>query len=480
MKKRTIDILFLVFALAALAAACFALAPAGLHSNEEGIHYVQMKNFALNGSLAITGPAQQLGFKPANAAGRNGLLEVRSDKLYAVTPPLFPWVASLFYPLCGDRAVDFTPILFVFLSALVLGLILDRVMQRGFLYYFLLAAFLLGSPVFLQGWLFSGMAFALFLIVSALWLAASHWGENPSEVKLIGASFLMGASALLRPECMFLALSFYACAAIVLPTQRRKKELCAVLAGGVFGVATLVLHDVVLYGSFPGPYWQLLLPLYALSPIRVAALGGALVVSTALFIVARRDGIGPVRKAILSTLSLIIVFGVVLLTAARFSVSHLMALFPAVLFVFYGIPGRADRLKEGKGILEGVLAGTVVICLVLGAAILRPGEWIVWSVWLPTVPFVILLLALERERVFAHGGMYIVLAFFCGVAFVNGIEASKDGFLKYKGYNAARIEFLGNHSSAGDAILFGDTSSMEHAGPLFWDRVFIVAGNPGD
>ena len=322
MKKRTIDILFLVFALAALAAACFALAPAGLDSNEEGIHYVQMKNFALNGSLAITGPAQQLGFKPANAAGRNGLLEVRSDKLYAVTPPLFPWVASLFYPLCGDRAVDFTPILFVFLSALVLGLILDRVMQRGFLYYFLLAAFLLGSPVFLQGWLFSGMAFALFLIVSALWLAASHWGENPSEVKLIGASFLMGASALLRPECMFLALSFYACAAIVLPTQRRKKDLCAVLAGGVFGVATLVLHDVVLYGSFPGPYWQLLLPLYALSPIRVAALGGALVVSTALFIVARRDGIGPVRKAILSTLSLIIAFGVVLLTAARFSVSH--------------------------------------------------------------------------------------------------------------------------------------------------------------
>jgi hypothetical protein len=480
-KRSFSEILFLVVSLAMLVGGMYVLAPAGLYSNEEGVHYVQMKNFALNGSLAITGPAQQLGFKPADAAGWNGLLEVRSDKLYAVTPPLFPWVASLFYPLCGDRAVDFTPILFVFLSALVLGLILDQVMQRGCLYYFLLVAFLLGSPVLLQGWLFLGMAFALFLIVSALWLAASHWGENPSGVKLFGAAFLMGASVLIRPECMFIAFSFYVCAAIVLPAQRRKKDLYAVLAGGVFAVAALVLHDVIVHGRFPGSYLQLVLPLYALSPIRVAVLGGALVASTVLFIVARRDGIGPVRKAILSTLSLIIAFGAVLLTAARFSVSHLMALFPAVLFVFYGIPGWAEGLKEGKGTLESVLAGTVIICLVLGAAILRPGDWIVWLAWLPTVPFVVLFLAIERERIFAQGrGMYVVLAFFSGVAFVNGIQELKDEFLKYKGYNAARIEFLQRSSSAGDAILFGDTTSMEHAGPLFWDRVFLVAESPAD
>jgi hypothetical protein len=259
------------------------------------------------------------------------------------------------------------------------------------------------------------------------------------------------------------------------------KDLCAVLAGGAFSMAALVLHDVVLHGRFPGPYLQVVLPLYALSPIRVVALGGALAASCVLFILSRRERIGPIRKAILSTLAVITVFSAVLLTAARFSVSHLMALFPAVLFVFYGIPGRAERLKEGKGTFEGVLAGTVVICLVLGAAILRPGEWVVWSAWLPTVPFVILLLALERDRIFARGsGMYVVLAFFCGVAFVNGIQASRDGFLMHKGYNAARIEFLQKHSAAGDAILFDDPSSMEHAGPLFFDRVFLVVKSPGD
>jgi hypothetical protein len=480
MTKRSGEIIFLCAVLAVLAGLFFILAPAGLDSNEEGAQYVQMKNFALNGTLEITGPAQQLGFKPADAAGRRGLLEDRDGRLYAVTPPLFPWVASLFYPLCSERTADFTPILFVFLSALVLGLILDRVMQRGILYYSLLAAFLLGSPVFLQGLLFSGMAFALFLIVSALWLATSHWGENPSGVKLFGAAFLMGGSALVRPECMFIALSFYACAAIVLVAQQRRKDLCAVLVGGVFAVAAFVLHDVFLHGRFPGPYLQLVLPFWALSPIRFAVLGGALVASTVLFIVSRREGIGAVRTAVLSTLFLILVFGALLVTAARFSVSHLMALFPAVLFVFYGIPGRAQRLKEGQGTFEGILAGTVVICLVLGAAILRPGEWIIFSAWLPTVPFVILMIARERKVIFAARGMYIVLAFFCGVAVVNGIQESKDRFLKYKDYNAARIVFLEKHTSAGDAIVFGDTISMEHAGPLFFDRVFLVAKSPGD
>jgi hypothetical protein len=76
--------------------------------------------------------------------------------------------------------------------------------------------------------------------------------------------------------------------------------------------------------------------------------------------------------------------------------------------------------------------------------------------------------------------MYIVMAFFCGVVFVNGIQESKDRILKYKDYNAARIAFLERHTSAGDAIVFGDTGSMEHAGPLFFDRVFLLSKNPGD
>ena len=199
-----------------------------------------------------------------------------------------------------------------------------------------------------------------------------------------------------------------------------------------------------------------------------------------LIILSGREGIDPVRKAILSILSIVLVFGAILLTAARICIAHLMALFPAVLFVFYGVPERVGRLKKGEGTLDAILAATVVLCLVFGAAILRPGSWIVLSAWLPTVPVVILLIALERKVIFAARGMYLVLAFFCGIAFVNGIQESKDRFLKYQDYNAARIAFLERHTSEGDAILFGDTRSMEHAGPLFFDRVFLLSKSPDD
>jgi hypothetical protein len=33
---------------------------------------------------------------------------------------------------------------------------------------------------------------------------------------------------------------------------------------------------------------------------------------------------------------------------------------------------------------------------------------------------------------------------------------------------------------AGDALVFHDDANMEHAGPLFFDRIFLVAKNPDD
>ena len=373
MTRKPGETLFLIVVLAALAGSFYLLTPPGLASNDEGVHYVQMKNFAVSGSFEIASPAQSLGFEPADVTGMRGLLEARDGRLYATPPPLFPWVASLFFPVFGERTVDFAPILFVFLSALVLGLILDRVMQRDFLYWLLLAAFLLGSPVLMQGFQFSGMALALLLIVSALLLLVGHFGDHPAAVKLFGASFLMGASALVRMECMLIALSFCVSATMVFVFQKRTKELWTVLAGGIFGLAVFVLHDVLLHGHFPGPYLQMYLPFYALSPIRIAALGGSLALSFVLINLSLREGIGPVRKAILSILSVILVFSAVLLTAARISIAHLMALFPAVLFVFYGVPERLERLQKGEGALEAILAATVFLCLVFGAAITAPG-----------------------------------------------------------------------------------------------------------
>jgi hypothetical protein len=481
MERKPGEILFLVAVLAVVAGLCFSFIPSGLSSSEEAVQYVQMKNFDLNGSCEIRPPAFSLGFEARDLAGRGGFFEARDGRLYATTPPLFPWVASLFFPLFGERTIDVTPILFVFLSALVVGLILDRVMHRDLLYWLLLAVFLAGSPVFMQGLLFSGMALALFLITSALWLLVVHFSGNPSAARIFGASVLLGISILARPECLPTALSFWFGAALVLAVQRRMKDLWMILAGCAVGLALFFLHDVVLHGRFPGPYLQHLLPFHAWSPVRLAILGGALSLSLGLIVLSREaENSSAVRRAVLLTLSVILAVGAVLLTAARFSVSLLMALFPAVLFVFYGVPGRLERLKKGEGILETLLAAAVVVSLVLGAAILRPNKQIVLSVWLPMIPLVIVLIALERRTFFAAPGMTAVLAFFCGVAFVNGVQETREQILKYRNYNAARIAFLEKHTSAGDAIVFHDIKNMEHAGPLFFDRVFLAARNPAD
>ena len=86
----------------------------------------------------------------------------------------------------------------------------------------------------------------------------------------------------------------------------------------------------------------------------------------------------------------------------------------------------------------------------------------------------------ERKTLFAAPGMTAVLAFFCGVAFVNGMQETREHILKYKDYNAARVAFLEKHTLAGDAIIFQDSGNMEHAGPLFFDRVFLLLKGPED
>jgi hypothetical protein len=185
MKRNPGETLFLVALLAALLGPLCLLGPPGLASDDEAVRYVQMKNFALHGTLAIRAPALGLGFAAEDLAC--GYFEARGGDLVATPPPFFPWLASLFYPVVGERAVDVAPILFVFLSALLLGATLDRVMPRGVLYYLLMAAFLAGSPALLLAYKFSGQSHALCMIAAGLFLLTRHFGAEPrSRFSLAG------------------------------------------------------------------------------------------------------------------------------------------------------------------------------------------------------------------------------------------------------------------------------------------------------
>lgn len=482
MKPRTGEIIFLLAALAALAGLCFAVAPPGLYSNEEGVHYIQMRNFAGSGSFEIAWPGYGLGFEANDLVGQGGYFESRDSRLYAVTPPLFPWIASLLYPVLGERAVDFTPILFVCLSALVLGVTLDRVMPRGVLYYLLLAAFLAGSPALLLAYKFSGQSLALCMIVAGLFLLTRHFGAGTrSRFHLAGSAFLAGAAVAASPDFLFAAGSFLLAAGAVFSMQKRWEELASVAAGAALGIAILVLHDSILQGGFPGPYMRKMLSHYEFSGLRSAVFAGWFIASGALFAASRRESLAPFLRALFAVLPVVLLLVTVSLSAARLTVSHLMAVFPAVLFGFYGLPGRIEQLLKREGTLEAVLALTVILCLFLGAAIYRPNPGMILAVWLPLVPFVVLLLGAEHRRIFDDSkGMYVVLLLFSGVALLNNLQEVRSNLWLYKEYNARRIEFLKQHTSTGDAIVFYDTASMEHAGPLFFERVFLVAARPGE
>lgn len=480
MKRNPGETLFLVALLAALLGPLCLLGPPGLASDDEAVRYVQMKNFALHGTLAIRAPALGLGFAAEDLAC--GYFEARGGDLVATPPPFFPWLASLFYPVVGERAVDVAPILFVFLSALLLGATLDRVMPRGVLYYLLMAAFLAGSPALLLAYKFSGQSLALCMIAAGLFLLTRHFGAEPrSRFSLAGSAFLTGAAVAASPDFLFAAGSFFLAAGAVFSVQKRWNDLASIAAGAALALAVLVLHDSILHGGFPGPYLRQMLPYYKISGIRIAVFAGCLIVAGALYAASRKEDLAPFLRALLAVLPVVLLLVTVSLTAARITVSHLMAVFPAVLFGFYGLPGRIERLLKREGALEAILAGTVILCLILGAVIQRPDLKRVLAVWLPLVPFVILLLGAEHQRIFDDSkGMYVVLLLFSVVALLNNLQEVRSNLWTFKDYNARRMEFLRQHTPAGDAVLFYDRASMEHAGPLFFERVFLVAARPGD
>ena len=162
--------------------------------------------------------------------------------------------------------------------------------------------------------------------------------------------------------------------------------------------------------------------------------------------------------------------------SSRIELSDLLAFFPLVFLVFYGIGERLDHwLAAGEGSLGLVLTMTVFFCLAGGAIVMPGGAGPAGVLLLPVVPCVVLLVGLERERIFRYRGMYLILAFLVLIGVVNGYEPAKDSY-RASLYNAERVAFIRSNTAAGDVVVFGDRGSMEHAGPLFFDRVFLIAG----
>lgn len=473
------DTIFFLALFVVLTGLFFTLPPLGLHSNEEGVNFIQMKNFVLNGSLSIPYPAGKIGFGVNDLVGKFGFLKSKGGDLRATTPPLFPFLTSLFHPLFGDRVVHLLPLLFLYLTTILLGRTLGLVMKKGFPYYLLLVAFL-GSPAFLYIFGFSAVTAALFLEAVALYLLVRYYKVKPSLVCLFGSSFAIGATLFFEPGWILMVTVWTVSGVLILSLKGKAREAFFFAVGAVAIVALWVVLEVILYGTFPGPYLQLLASLFVLSPRRGLVFFVALVLSALLLFL-------PGRKSLPSSLkwgswiAVIFLFAcAVLLTSAKMIFVPFILLFPAFLSLFYVLPGQIEEVGQGKSPLGFLLTAAAVLFLILRLTMQVNTPFLIPAIFPAVIPLAVVLMGLDQKRIFASKVMVGLLVLAIAVSITGGYKMARDNFVKYTDYNAGRVAFLEETTEYGGVVVFDATPFMEHAGPLFFDRIYLVVHQEGD
>jgi hypothetical protein len=84
-------------------------------------------------------------------------------------------------------------------------------------------------------------------------------------------------------------------------------------------------------------------------------------------------------------------------------------------------------------------------------------------------------MASEYKRIFIAKSIYAVLIGFLLFSSIHGLYNLKNDIWRYKWYNTKRIEFLQKYTTDGDVVIFQDNRLMEHAGPLFFERIYLVS-----
>ena len=161
-------------------------------------------------------------------------------------------------------------------------------------------------------------------------------------------------------------------------------------------------------------------------------------------------------------------------------VPSLFVAFPVVLFFFFALPQRIEGLLSGSLSLGNILFVTVTGFLLLVSYFFANNPDTSVRYCLPAIPLTIAFIAHEEKRISSTRPMVaLAIALFI---FSAGYQAYalKTGIWKYKQYNAERIQFLKTATKPGDIIICDSQPRMEHSGPLFFERILMVAQNPDE
>ena len=499
------EYILFAFVLAGLIWLFFALPPFGLYSNDEGAKFVQMKNFVLYHRLAIQFPAQRLGFGVQHVLRDQAMFVARMGRMYCTYPPLFPFLSSLLYPLLGNRVTHFLPLLSFFLSFILLSRILRRLRTSVLMRYSMLFTFLLGSPILTYSITFWEHLPGVLMAMCSLYFVVRYFGADgartvgdlpvPLHTKsgrkagLFLSAFFLGVGALFRTEMLFLVAAYVVALGVIAAGSvgsggERWKKLWPAAAGAAIPLLGNVafnfanyrhpwLHIAYNSPGFRPSGWSAVLP--------AAALLGAV----ALFAVGRKYRPGPAGRADFPGFAAILWFWSLVVLLGKSPVTSLFLLFPVTLLVLYGRGNRRIEESGDRGMKEPTVSSnprvgpvvfwTIVVFLSLTSYFMHKNPDVSVRYCLEIVPFVIVFVAAEEKRIFSAKPVWLLLAGLLLASAGFGFLGLKNDIWPFVKYNAQRVEFLKRYTASGDVVVFEDNRLMEHAGPLFFERVYLVA-----
>jgi len=476
MKKQDLIIYTTIFLI--LAGLFAYLPPFAIWSDVEAVKFVQMKNFHLHDTLEINYPGRGIGLNASNLKTDGLFMTERHGSLYVNLPPLFPYLSSLFYPLMGERVINFLPLLAFFLSVVIFDRMLHCIVPKPWIRYALLLTCFAASPVLFFALTFFEHVPALFMVILSLYFLVRYFRVSPKPANLLLSSFFLSLGGLFRTEILFLVAASFILQGWSFLKRGQYRAFVISSAGLVVPVAAYGILNIMTIGTISGLHIDFNNRIHDY-PIRfvllsIAVLGGLAAVAH-LCKKEIRERVQRVRiRAFLALLFTLFIFS----NFDQSPIALLFLQFPVILVLFLSSDDDATgSTPEDGAILREILLGMSFLFMALVAFFMGDMQPNVCFA-LPLFPLVVTVIGLDWEKIFT---VRLIVAVFAALVLFSAkslfTSIPKD-LLSYKMYNAQRIDWLSEHTQTGDVIIFDNKPLMNHAGPLFFERVFVVENNP--
>ena len=468
--------LFAVVAIA-LTVMFFILPPFGLHTTDEGVKFIQMENFALHGTFALQYPGEGIGLDKSHANPVNASIWARSGEIDVMFPPLFTWMSSLFYALLGARATHFLPLLALFLSLIVISRIGRLLTDQAIAHYGILLTFLLASPALFYSLTFYEHTPALFLVLCGLYFLVLHFKITRNATDLFLSSLFIASAVFFRTEIILLIAAFGIAVSTTFAITKKKRELFAILIGLSLPVAVCAIFNHVAYGTLPSIHYVANVSHHdyqARSFLLSSAVFSGIAFSWVIAgkIEAPSERVGSTRFF----LSILFV-AFALFYRIDTPVTDFLMAFP-LAFVLFLMPNAAEATDHGQHDLREILVVTSLVFLSLLAVLLDGPFSRNARFALPVMPFIMTLILLDWRTLFKEKGIVCVCALLLLIGAITSFLSIKNDLLPFMQLNEARVQWLSKQTEHKDVIIFENEPLLRHAGPLFFNRIFIVEESP--